>query len=62
MYKQKLPDCVRVLPQPAQTIFRIHFNEVFKIHGNCDLAFEHAWQAVRKVYVKGKKNWIKRRF
>lgn len=59
--KYKLPECVRVLPQPAQVIFRINFNKAYQIYADYDLAFEKGWLAVQKVYVKGKRHWIKRR-
>ena len=63
MFKQKskLPECVRVLPNPAQVIFRDNFNQAYQIYGDYELAFEKGWQAVKKCYTKGKKFWIKKR-
>lgn len=63
MFKQKptLPTNVRVLPKPAQIIFSVHYKDAIQRGLGHELATELAWQAVQKVYVKGKRHWIKRR-
>lgn len=52
---------VKSLPKPAQVIFTTQYNKTFKQTKNSNVATIAAWEAVLKVYTKGKKFWIKRR-
>ena len=56
-----LPKRVHILPKGAKEIFRKAFNSAYKQYNKEEVrAFKVAWAAVKKVYKKTEKGWIKK--
>lgn len=58
--KRSLPDWVKKMPSHAQDIWMSAFNSAFKQYNSEERAFKIAITAVKKIYKKVGKKWVKR--
>ena len=57
-----LPDAIKKhLPEHAQTIYRMAFNNAYEEYNDEKRAFKVAWAAVKKKYKKNEDgNWVEK--